>query len=203
MDTIKIWNDNPSQRQIREIVERIENGELAILPSDSVYAIVCDALNPKAIAELCRIKRIDPDKNNLSILCPDLSMAAEYAVIDNSGFRLLKDNAPGPFTFLFKTSRALPKAFKGRKVVGIRIPDNIILQEILRELNHPLLCSSIEFDNSDEAREPELIAEKYERKGISFIVDGGEGGEDFSTIVDCTPADGPEIIREGKGRLLY
>ena len=201
METIKIYNDNLSESQAVEIADRISNGELAILPTDSVYAIVCDALNPKAIAELCRIKGINPDKNNLSIICSDLSMAAEYSTIDNNAYRLIKDYTPGPFTFLLKASRNLPKACKGRKIVGIRIPDNIPVRMIAQSLGHPLLCTSIKFDDADYAREPDLIAESYSPFNIDFMLDAGEGGDEFSTIVDCNDSQSPVVIREGKGKL--
>lgn len=201
MDTIKIYNDNLTEAQAREIASMLDNGELGIIPTDSVYAIVCDALNPKAITELCRIKGIDPDKNNLSILCSDLSMAAEYSTIDNYAYRLIKSNTPGPFTFLLKASRTLPKAFKGRKIVGIRIPDNAPARMIVEAMGRPLLCTSIEFEDDDNAREPELIRENYDHYPISFILDAGEGDTQVSTIVDCSDSDSPEIIREGKGLL--
>lgn len=202
METIKIWNDRPSDSQTRRIAEIISEGELAILPTDSVYSIVCDALNQKAINDLCRVKGINPEKNHLSIMCADISMAAEYAHIDNPSFHLLKEYAPGPFTFLFKSGRKLPKVFKGRKTVGIRIPDSNALKEIIMALGHPLMCTSIEYEDSDHAREPELIGEYYSEKGISLIVDGGDGEENLTTIVDCTNGDTPVILREGKGEIF-
>ena len=202
MDTIKIWNDNPSDAQSEEIARVIESGELVIMPTDSVYAIVCDALEPKAIARLCQLKGLDPSRNNLSIICSGISMAAEFAHIDDAGFRLLKANTPGAFTFLFKSGRNLPKAFKGRKTVGIRIPDNATARRVVETLGHPVLVTSVEFDDADYAREPELIAENYDRRGVAMIVDGGEGGVDYSTILNCADADAPEILRQGKGNLL-
>lgn len=202
METIKIWNDRPSEQQSQEIAREISDGNLVILPTDTVYAIVCDALNPKAISRLCQLKGINPDKNHLAVMCADISMAAEYAYIDDSGYRLLKEYTPGPFTFLFRAGRNLPKAFKGRKTVGIRIPDSVTDREIVKALGHPVLTTSIDFEDSDYAREPELIAESYDSKGIDLIVDGGDGGEEFSTIVDCSSDDSPEIIRQGKGEIF-
>lgn len=201
MKTIKIWNDDPSVQQIEEIVKTIEAGALVIIPTDTVYAIVCDALNQKAISELCRLKGINPDKNTLSIICSDISMAAEYTRIEDEGYRLIKDNTPGPFTFIFPASRQLPKAFKGRKTAGVRIPDNLTVRKIVEMLGHPVFTTTIEYEDSDHAREPELIAENYERRGVSLMVDGGDGGEELSTIVDCTGSE-PEIIREGKGEMV-
>ncbi len=201
MEKIKIWNDNPSDRQCQEIATALKNGELIIIPTDSVYAIACDALNPKAINSLCRLKGIDPDKSHLSIICADISMASDYAHIDNSGFTLLKENTPGPFTFLFRASRNLPKAFKGRKTVGIRIPDCLTDRKIAEHLGNPILSTSIEFDNDDEAREPDLIADRYANQGVEMIVDGGDGDNRLTTIVDCRESGDPEIIRDGKGIL--
>lgn len=200
METIKIWSDAPSMRQAEEIAAVLEAGRLAIIPTDSVYGIACDALNPKAVAELCRIKRIDPDKNNLSVICASISMAAEYAHIDDTGFRLLKDYTPGPFTFLFRAGRNLPKAFKGRKTVGIRIPDCATARMTAEALGHPVMVTSIEFSNPDEAREPGLIAERYGRLGVALTVDAGAGEEEYSTIVDCTGSV-PVVTREGKGEI--
>lgn len=200
MRIFKIWNDSPSEEQAREVANAIEAGELVIIPTDSVYAIVCDALNQKAITELCRLKGINPDKHNLSIICSGISMAAEYTRIDDEAYRLLKTYTPGPFTFLFPSGRQLPKAFKGRKTAGVRIPDNATVKAIVEALGHPVLSTSIEFNDEDYAREPELIAESYEGKGIAMVVDGGPGGTEYSTIVACTGGE-PEIIRQGKGRM--
>lgn len=199
MDIIKIWNSRPSGSQAEDIAGAIESGALAILPTDSVYAIVCDALNPKAIARLCRIKGLNPEKNNLSIICADISMAAEYAHIDDRAYSIIKDYTPGAFTFLLRAGRNLPKAFKGRRTVGVRIPDSPTALEVARALGHPLLATSIEFEDSDHAREPELMAEAYDRHGVELIADAGPGDEEYSTIVDLTDSASPEIVREGKG----
>lgn len=203
METIKIWSDRPSEKQAEEIAGYLAGGELVIIPTDTVYAIVCDALNPKAIARLCDLKGINPEKNNLSVICSDISMASEYAMIDDDGYRLLKEYLPGPFTFLFRSGRNLPKAFKGRKTVGIRIPEAATPREIVKALGHPVLTTSIEFEDDDHAREPELIAEHYEGRGVRLMVDGGDGGDELSTIVDCTRSTTePEIIRQGKGEIF-
>lgn len=198
MKTIKIWNDKPSDSQIIEIADLIKSGELAIMPTDSVYAIVCNALDSKAIAAICRLKNLNPEKNNLSIICSDISMASDYAHIDNDGFNLLKQLTPGPYTVLFRASRNLPKAFKGRKIVGIRIPDSELLKRVVEEVGNPVLSTSIEFEDEDHAREPELIEEKYENRGVDLMVDGGEGDTRLSTIIDATSGD-PELLRAGKG----
>lgn len=197
MKTIKIWNSDASERQLNEITRDLEGGATMILPTDTLYAIACDALNPKAIEKICRLKGINLEKTNLSIICSDISMAAEYARIDNKAFKMLRDNTPGPFTFLFKSNSTLPKAFKGRKVVGIRIPDNKLCRDIAQHLRHPILSTSIEFDDDDYARDPGLIAEAYHEK-VDFILEGEDGDTIPSTIIDCTGNE-PEIIRQGKG----
>ncbi|MDE5807370.1 MAG: threonylcarbamoyl-AMP synthase [Muribaculaceae bacterium] len=197
MKTIKIWSDSPSDRQLNEISEALAAGETMIFPTDTLYAIGCDALNVKAIEKICRLKGINPEKSNLSIICKDISMASEYCRIDDAGFRLLRDYTPGPFTFLFKASSSLPKAFKGRKVVGIRIPDNNTDREIASYLGHPVLTTSIEYEDSDYGINPDLIAEGYEGK-VDFIIEGEEGDLEPSTIIDCTGKE-PVIVRQGKG----
>ncbi len=199
MRTIKIWNDKASDKQLNQICNELEMGNILIIPTDTIYAIVCDALNPKAIERICQLKGINPEKTNLSIICTDISMAAEYARIDNSSFRLLKDNTPGPFTFLFKSASSLPKAFKGRKIVGIRIPDNSLCRDIVSRLGHPILTTSIEFVDEDYARNPELISEAYYDK-VDCFIEGEDGDTVASTIVDCTDGE-PVIVREGKGSL--
>lgn len=201
MKTIKIWNDNPSDKQIKEIASAIEAGKIILLPTDTLYGIACDALNAKAIDEICRIKRINPEKNHLSVICSDISMAAQYAKIDNKYFRLLRQLTPGPFTFLFKALRSLPKAFKGRKTVGIRIPANETARMIAEYIGHPILTTSIEYADEDHARDPELIAENYQNVADIVII-GEEGDIMESTIIDCTD-DEPTLIREGKGKFIY
>lgn len=196
---MKIWNDEASERQLSEICRDLEAGQTMILPTDTLYAIACDALNAKAIDKICRLKGINPEKTNLSIICSDISMAAEYARFDNYAFKLLRDKSPGPFTFLFKSASTLPKAFKGRKVVGVRIPDSKICRDIVERLGHPILSTSIEYTDSDYAINPELIAEAYHDK-VDFFIEGADGDMEPSTIVDCTGSE-PVITREGKGLL--
>lgn len=196
---MKIWNDEASERQLSEICRDLEAGQTMILPTDTLYAIACDALNAKAIDRICRLKGINPEKTNLSIICSDISMAAEYARFDNYAFKLLRDTTPGPFTFLFKSASTLPKAFKGRKVVGVRIPASKICRDIVERLGHPILSTSIEYSDSDYAINPELIAEAYHDK-VDFFIEGADGDMEPSTIVDCTGSE-PVITREGKGLL--
>lgn len=195
MKSVKIWNDDPSDKQTLQIAERLKDGEIWILPTDGIYGIMCDALNQKAIRKVCALKDINPDKNDLSVICADISMASDYARFGNRTFELLRDNTPGPFTFLCKTQSSLPKEFKSRKTVGIRIPDCHTSREIAKSLGNPLLTTSIEFDDDDYARNPELIMEAYEDK-VDGIVLGHEGGTLPTAIIDCTD-DTPNLLREG------
>ncbi len=199
MRRIKIWNDKPSRKQLQEVAQVIDNGGVILMPTDTMYAIACDALSPKAIDRLCKAKGIDPSKQPLSIICSDISMAAEYAKIQNESFQLMKENVPGPFTFLLPAASSLPKAFKGRKVVGIRIPDNNFARQLAEYTGHPILSTSIKYDDPDYAVSPDLIEESYDGQ-LDLMVEGEEGTTEVSTIVDCL-ASPPEIIRQGKGLL--
>lgn len=199
MKILKVYGDNISENYLDEIVEVFDNGGIIIYPTDTLYALGCDALSNKAINNLCKLKGINPDKTYLSIICDSISTAAEYAKFDNNQFRLLKENTPGAFTFIFKAASVLPKAFKGRKTVGVRIPDNAIARSIVQHLGRPIISTTIKYDDEDYATNPELIAEAYENS-VDVVVDGGIGDVIPSTILDCT-GDVPEVIREGKGKI--
>lgn len=198
---IKIYPENPNQREIDKVIAVLRDGGLIIYPTDTVYAIGCDALNVRAVEKICQLKNINPRKSNLSIICYDLSNLSEYAKVSNVAFKVMKKNLPGPFTFILPTSSELPKIYKNRKEVGIRIPDNNIVREIVRELRNPILTTSIhdEDDVMEYSTDPELIHEKY-KNIVDLIIDGGYGGTEPSTIVDCTSTI--EIIRQGKGELI-
>ncbi|MDH6355600.1 tRNA threonylcarbamoyl adenosine modification protein (Sua5/YciO/YrdC/YwlC family) [Dysgonomonas sp. PH5-45] len=199
---VKIYPENPNQKEIDKIVEILRDGGLIIYPTDTVYAMGCDALNVRAVERICRLKGINPAKNNLSIVCHDLSNLSEYAKVDNSTFKLMKKNLPGPFTFILNTTSKLPKIYKEKKTVGIRIPDNNILRELVRCLDSPILTTSIKDDDEviEYTTDPELIHEKYNEL-VDAVIDGGYGGIEPSTIVDCTGNE-PEITRQGKGDLI-
>ncbi len=195
MKSIKIWNDAPSDKQAEQIAERLKAGEIWIIPTDSIYGIMCDALNQKAVRAVCDLKGINPEKNNLSIICDEISMASEYARIGDKTFSMMRDNTPGPVTFICKAQSNLPKEFKKRKTVGIRIPASLTARMIAEKLGNPLLTTSIEYEDDDYARNPELISEAYDGK-VDGIVMGEDGGTVPTTIIDCTE-DSPSIIREG------
>lgn len=199
---LKIYPENPSQRDILKAVEALRDGALVIYPTDTVYAIGCDALNVRAVEKICRLKGINPKKTDLSIICYDLSNLSEYAKVSNAAFKLMKKNLPGPFTFILPTSSELPKIYKNRKEVGIRVPGNAIIREMVKELGNPVLTTSIhnEDDGIEYSTDPELIHEKYEHT-VACVIDGGYGDTEGSTIVDCT-AEPFEIVRQGKGELI-
>lgn len=181
-----------------EAAKVLEEGGVIIYPTDSLYALGCDALNNGAIERLCKIKGIDPRKQTLSIVCDGVSMASEYARIDNEAFRILRANLPGPFTFILPAATSLPKVFKGRRTVGVRIPDNPIARALASHLGHPLLTTSIPQAESED--DPRVLADEYENVASLFI-DGGVGSAQPSTVVDITDSRSPEIIREGRGEL--
>ncbi len=201
MQLIKIYPDKPNRRAIQQVVEALRNGDIIIYPTDTLYAIGCDALNVRAVERICRIKGLDPDKARLSIVCQDLSDAAHYVRIDNTTHRLMRKNLPGAFTFILPSGSQLPKIYKQRKSVGIRVPDNNIARCIVEELGNPLLSTSVanNHEEPEYTTNPELLAEVY-ATSVDIVMDGGEGDIVGSTIIDCTNEE-PEIIRQGKGEI--
>lgn len=199
MKVLQIIEENINARHIEEIASVLRDGGIIVYPTDTVYAIGCDALNNQAIERICAMKSMKSVKTNLSIICSDISEVAQYAKFDNVQFRLMKNNLPGPFTFIFPAMSKLPKAFKGRRTVGIRIPDNKIATAIERELGHPILTTSVPAHDDDYRCEPELIAEAL-GGSVDIVVDAGRGGLVPSTVVDCIGSE-PEVTRQGKGEL--
>lgn len=199
---VKLYEENPNQKELDRIVNILRDGGLVIYPTDTVYAIGCDALNVRAVEEICKLKGINPNKSNLSIICNDLSNISEYAKVDNNTFKLMRKNLPGPFTFILNTNSNLPKIYKNKKTVGIRIPNNNIILELVRALGNPILTTSVKDDDEviEYTTDPELIYERYGNI-VDIVIDGGYGGIEGSTVVDCTD-DVPEITRQGKGELI-
>ncbi|MDR0895406.1 MAG: threonylcarbamoyl-AMP synthase [Prevotellaceae bacterium] len=199
---LKLYERNNSREDLQRVVDVLNDGGILIYPTDTRYAIGCHGLKERAIERICRIKGIDPRKNNLSIICYDLSSISEYAKVDNKTFKLMKRNLPGAFTFILNGSNRLPKIFRNRREVGIRMPDNAIIQEIARWLDAPIMTATIPYRNDEEIEyltDPELIDERLGEQ-VDLVIDGGIGGTEASTIVDCT-GDEVEIIRQGKGIL--
>lgn len=199
---LKIYPENPNPKAIEEAVEVLRNGGVVIYPTDTVYAFGCDIFHARAVERICKFRGIDPSKAHLSIVCPDLSQLSEFAKVDNNTFKLMKRLLPGPFTFILKRSNHLPKLFKERSEVGIRIPGNSIAIELVKTLGNPILSASLR-DDDDEVQEyitdPELMNEKYDNE-VDMVIDGGYGDIFPSTIIDCT-GDEPEIVRHGKGKV--
>ncbi len=198
---IKLYNENPNPRELEKVVSVLKDGGIVIYPTDTLYGMGCDALNVRAVEKICGLKGINPQKSNLSIICNDLSDISEYAKVDTPTFKLMKRNLPGPFTFILPTTSSLPKIYKNRKTVGIRVPDNPIIREIVSMLGNPVLNASVkdEHDEIEYTTDPELIHEKW-GDVADIVIDGGFGGIEPSTVVDCT-SDEPEIVRQGKGVL--
>jgi len=201
---VKLFNENPNLREILKVVEVLRKGGLIIYPTDTVYGLGCDITNAKAVEKVARIKNVKVEKNNFSFICSDLSHISDFTKpISNLVFKLMKKNLPGPFTFILEANNNLPKYFKGKKTVGIRVPDNNIIREIVRELGNPILSTSIHDEDEilEYSTDPELINEKYQDIA-EVVIDGGYGEFIPSTIIDCT---GEEIVivREGKGVLEY
>ena len=199
MKSLRIYTGNINMRFIDEAVEALEQGSLIIYPTDTLYAIGCDATNQRAIEHVCRIKGIDPRRQNLAILCADLSQAARFARIDNNAFDIMRRNLPGPFTFILPPATTLPKAFKGRKEVGVRIPDDDVARCLAEKLGRPLLTTSIitGSSNSDDYHTAMMeIADSY-KSDIPLLIDSGARDCIPSAIIDIMDPTTPEIIREG------
>lgn len=200
MEILNIYPGSVNDKYIARAAQILRDGGIICYPTDTVYALGCDALNQRAIEKICKIKGLNPEKNMLSIVCSGLSQASEYVRIDNAAYRIVKDFLPGPFTFLLQASTRLPKVFKGRKTVGLRIPDNDIATALADELGNPILTTSIDVGDDWDSTNAESIAMCYD-SDVSLTIDGGEGGTIPSTVVDLTDTDNPLVIREGKGVL--
>ncbi len=198
MKTFKMYASSINDRYVDEIVGMLRSGAIIIYPTDSLYAVGCDALNNRAVERVCRLKGINPDKQRLAIVCSDISQASEYARIDNEAFRLMKGNLPGPFTFILPASSRLSKAFKGRREVGVRVPDNEIARHLALALGNPLLTTTIEWDDADpdDLCQPSSISLHY-ADTVDAVVDGCEGHASPSAVVSLLDSSSPEILREG------
>jgi tRNA threonylcarbamoyl adenosine modification protein (Sua5/YciO/YrdC/YwlC family) len=198
---IKIYPENPNAKEVNRVVDVLQNGGLIIYPTDTLYAIGCDALNVRAVEKICRIRGVDPRKCRLSIICADLSHVSDYVKVSNAVFKLMKRRLPGPYTFILPTVHGseLPRLFRNRKEIGIRIPDSPVVNAMVAGLGNPLLTMSVPYDEneSEYTTDPELLCEKY-RHRIDLVVDGGPGGTEGSTVVDCTQEE-VTLVRLGKG----
>lgn len=203
MKLLRIYPTSINDEFIRKAVEALKDGEIIIYPTDTLYALGCNALNHQAVERLCTIKGIDPKTETLSLICSDISQASDYVRIDNKTFQLLRRNLPGPFTFILPASLRLPKMLKARKELGLRIPANTIARRLAEELGNPLMSTSIKLPDSGlNEISAEMASEPYlSSQDINIIVDGGDCLCTGSTVVDLTDSSYPEIIRQGIGIL--
>ena len=198
---IKIYNENPNPREIAKVVKVLQSGGLVIYPTDTIYGLGCDITKTKSLEKIAQIKGVQLEKANLSFICNDLSHLSDYVKqIDSATFKILKRALPGPYTFILPGSNNLPKVFKKKKTVGIRIPDNNIIRTLVAELGNPIVSTSIrdEDDVLEYTTDPELIFEKWQGL-VDIVIDGGYGDNEPSTVIDLT--EEPSVIREGKGNI--
>ena len=201
---IKIYEENPNPREIQKVVDVLKNGGVIIYPTDTVYGIGCDITQSKAVERVARLKRVSVEKSQFSFMCADLSHLSDYCKpLPNHIFKLLKRCLPGPYTFILNANNQVPKYFKGKKkTVGIRVPANRIVTDIIRELGNPILSTSVR-DNDEIVgyiTDPELIHDKF-GDDVDIVIDGGAGDITPSTIIDCTD-DIPVVTRQGKGEAI-
>ena len=200
----RIYNDNPDEKKIDEVVKCLENGGIIIYPTDTVYGLGCNINNKKALERIARIKGVKLKDAHFSFICFDLSDLSKYAKqINSRTFKLLKRIFPGPFTIILKGTNKIPKIFSNKKkTVGIRIPNNNIVREIVKKLGSPIVSTSIIDEDAiiEYSTDPDLIYEKY-KDLVDLIIDGGYGMNVASTVVDCTDENDYKIIRQGKGSI--
>jgi len=200
---IKLYEENPNQRHIQQIVDVLKSGGIIIYPTDTVYGLGCDITKPKAVEKIAQLRGIKLSKADFSFICQDLSHLSSYSLpLDNNIFKMLKRNLPGPFTFILKANNNVPKLFKSnKKTIGIRVPNNNIIRNIVEELGNPILTTSIYDENNNEyITDPEIINNVYNQK-VDIVIDGGYSENKASTVVDCS-GDEIIIVRTGKGELL-
>ncbi|MGD1840089.1 MAG: L-threonylcarbamoyladenylate synthase [Thermonemataceae bacterium] len=197
---LKIHPENPEPRKMKQVVDCLSTGGLVIYPTDTVYGLGCDLHNKRALEKICQIKGIKPKKANFSFICYDLSHISVYAKVSTPIFKIMKKALPGPFTFILNATSKVPELlYNNKKTVGIRIPDHPIPRLLVRELDRPIITTSVHDDDEviDYITSPDLIYEKFQHK-VDIVVDGGYGNVIPSTIVDCTQ-EAVEIVREGAG----
>ncbi len=200
---VQVHPEDPQPRLIKQIADCLRDGGVIIYPTDTIYGLGCDIAKHKAVERICKIKNVDPQKAQLSLICRDLSHLSDYTkTIDTPLYRLLKSYLPGPYTFILPASKQVPKILQGKKsTIGLRVPDNIICRHILDALGNPILSASLPGEMVEEYTDPEVIHEKF-GDAVDFVIDGGIGGMVPSTIVDCT-TDEWKILRQGQGEIIF
>ncbi len=200
---IKLYDENPNPRHVDQVVDILRVGGLVVFPTDTVYAMGCDIYQPKAVERLAWLKDVKIEKADFSFVFSDISQLSEFTKnLSNQNFKILKQYLPGPFTFILDASNKVPRIFKNRKkTIGIRIPDNNIIREIVRVLGNPVIVTSVHDEDEvlDYTTDPELINEKYQNN-IDVVVDGGYGKNEASTVIDLTGEE-PLLVRQGIGEL--
>ncbi len=196
---VQLHPQNPQPRLLKQIAECLKDGGIVIYPTDTIYGLGCDIHQLKAIERICKIKNSDPQKAQLSFICKDLSHLSDYTKsIDTPLYRMLKNYLPGPYTFILPASKQVPKILKSKKeTIGLRVPDNIICRQILEALDNPILSASLPGEMVEEYTDPEIIFENFGDK-VDLVIDGGTGGMNPSTVIDCTTEEW-QIIRQGVG----
>ena len=201
---VRIYEENPNESEIDKVVAVLKRGGLIVYPTDTVYGIGCDITNTKAMEKVAKIKKVKLHKANFSFICYDLSNLSDYIKqIDTPTYKILKKALPGPYTFVLPSNNNLPKSFKNKKTIGIRIPDNNIIRSLVEKLGNPIVSTSIydEDDLIEYTTDPELIFEKWGNQ-VEIVIDGGYGGNIPSTVIDLSD-DEISILREGKGDLDF
>lgn len=199
---IKLYEENPNEKLVQEIVKVLRNGGIIIYPTDTVYGLGCDINNTRALEKIAQLRGVKLEKANFSFVCESLSNVSDYVKqMDTSTFKILKRSLPGPYTFILEGNNNMPSVFKKKKTVGLRVPDNNITRAIVRALGNPIISTSIHDEDEviEYTTDPELIYEKWENL-VDIVVDGGYGGNIPSTVIDLTQGE-PLLIREGKGSL--
>lgn len=197
---LSIHPQNPQGRLLRQIADCLKSGGVIIYPTDTIYGLGCDIYQQKAVERICKIKNVDPQKAQLSFICRDLSHLSDYTKsIDTPLYRVLKNHLPGPYTFILPASKQVPKILKSKKdTIGLRIPDNVICMAILETLGNPILSASLPGEMVEEYTNPEIIYETF-GKQVDYVIDGGPGGIEPSTVVDCTSGEWI-VTRQGLGQ---
>lgn len=196
---LRIHPDDPQPRHVKTVVDILQRGGVIIYPTDTIYGLGCDIFQQRAIEKICRIKKVDPRKAQLSFICSDLSHLSDYAKqLSNSTYRLLKEHLPGPYTFILPASKMVPKVLQSKKdTIGLRIPDNKIAQCIVAAMDRPILSASLPGEMIEDYTDPEIMYENFMNE-VDVVIDGGIGGTVPSTIIDCT-GDDCRLVRAGAG----
>lgn len=201
---LKLYEDNPNERLIKQVVDCLMDGGIIIYPTDTIYGIGCDLYNAKALDRLCLLTNKKKEKSNFSFICYDLKNLSDYTLpLNNTVFKLMKGLLPGPYTFVLEANSNVPKFIQKKKNVGIRVPDNNIARQIVKELGRPILNASLKIkdDFLEYYTDPELIYEQYQDK-VDIVIDGGAGDYVPSSVIRCVDGD-ISLIREGKGDVSF